>query len=359
MPSLFERLRRRKQEPEPEGLYSPPERGGQDPDPSQFNIGDTVRAAGTAQAGAVAIADGVRRPLPDTFTVPDGTYGTVKGVDLDNLFVAFPVMVPMEPWRHARGGPEFSPGDRLKSVGPVPTAYGTIPKNHVVNVLDTPGDDGMMRVQLMLQFPRTDWWNRREPELRRWGRSVLHVDHEALTRCASLDPAVERLVEGDVSDVRTLLMGAPAPYAIKAGNQFIVVRAHDDPTRGAVEWRGWPIHIEYFEGEPRPPFGNICPCPYGYFDETHAMDGDSIDVQLGPNWTDEDADVWVAEQLTPDGSGELAQYKTYLGFDSEDAVREAFLALWPERMLGDIESCAADEYIREWLPELDVGKPHD
>lgn len=356
MPSLFDRLRRRKQEPEPEGLYSPAERGGQDPDPSQFNVGDTVRAAGTSQAGAVAVADGVRRPLPDTFVVPDGTVGTIKGVDLDNIFVAFPVHVPSEPWR---GAPEFNPGDRLKSVAEVPTQYGTIPKNHVAHVLDAPGTDDMMRVQLMLQFPKKDWWNTREPELRRWGQSVLVVDPEELARCAALDPAVERLMNNEVSDVRTLLMGAPLPRAIRAGNRYIVLQASNNPgdytARGAVEWRGLPIGIEHFEGESRPPVGNVCPVPYGYFDDTKAMDGDGVDVQLGPNWTDEDADVWVAEQLAPDGSGELVQYKVYLGFDTEDQVREAFLAMWPERMLGDIDSCSADEFINEWFPKLNTG----
>lgn len=146
--------------------YRPPERGADDL--AAFNVGDTVRA-GRDRQDAVAKASATRKPLPEGFVVPRDTYGTVKGVDMHDIFVAFPVEVPREPWRHVRKGegPDFSTGDRLKAVGPVPTAWGVIPANHVVNVLDDQGDT--LRVALMLQFPKSDWVNTLEPDLRAWG----------------------------------------------------------------------------------------------------------------------------------------------------------------------------------------------
>lgn len=437
MPSIFDKILRRKQpeaEPESDGLYSPPERGPADPDPSDFNVGDAVRAAGSDQSGAVAVADGQRRMLPDRFVVPDGTVGTVKGVDLENVFVSFPVEVPTTPWRHARGGPEFAPGDRLKAVGAVPTTMGTIPNGHVAVVESV--RNGQLTVQLMLQFPKDDWWNTKSPGLRYWGsrrrngpkrrkpnekcrrifrevwyardgsnvlRSAAHgtaegcravvlkpgakvidVSNDTLRKSAALDPDVERLVAvmeqqaRAVADltavVNQLMLGGDRPDAVRTEDKLIVLnpealqdegparrrwmQAHRNPGDGAprahAKWLDMPVSIEYFEGEERPfPGGsNVCPCSYGYFDDTLAMDGDGVDVLLGPNWQDPDADVWVVEQLHHDGSGDTLQFKTFLGFEDEAAVLDAFAALWPDHMLGEYGSCTPDEYRDVWFPQL-------
>lgn len=171
MPRLFDKLWRRNRESddEPQAQYSPPERAPSPEATTAFNVRDTVEARGSDQAGAIAFADAQRRPLPGSFVVPDGTYGTVKGVDMNDIFVAFPVEVPKGAWRHARKdeGPEFDVGDRLKSTAPVDTAYGMIPKGHVVNVLGDEGDT--LRVSLMLMFKKADWWNRNPGDLRAWG----------------------------------------------------------------------------------------------------------------------------------------------------------------------------------------------
>jgi hypothetical protein len=385
-------LWRQKREPEtePEGLYSPPERGAQDPDPSQFNVRDTVEARGTAQSGAVAVADGIRRPLPGGFTVPDGTYGTVKGVDLDNIFVAFPIEVPRSPWRHSRAdeGPDFQTGDRLKAVGDVDTAWGTIPHGHVVNVLDDLGDT--LRVQLMLQFPKEDWWNRREPDLRRWGKEARHrkKKRRRIARQVWYLPDNSQVANNRPPGRPVVLKSSAMTIsgnqrlanmevdAINLGSQLVVLNMNavedemparkrwiqanrqadrnpgDDPARASLDVLGLPVSIEFFSGEERPHYGRTCPGHYGYFDDTRAVDGDSIDVMLGPNWKDKDPSVWVIEQLDPEGNETVHQYKTLIGWDDEDAAREAFLELWPERMLGEMESCNASEFRDAWLPEL-------
>lgn len=132
-------------------------------------------------------------------------------------------------------------------------------------------------------------------------------------------------------------------------------RAHDEPAKGAFEWGGLPISIEHFVGDERWN-GKVAPCMYGYFPDTLAIDGDAVDVLVGPDHKDDDCPVWVAEQLDPQGGGELRQYKTFIGFQDEDAVRECFLALWSEDMLGEIESCPADEYRDVWFRELDISR---
>lgn len=306
MPSFFDRFRRRrKAPPEPEGLYSPPERGAEDPEPAQFNVGDSVKAAGRDQAGAAAHADGVRRPLPGPFVVPDGTVGVVRGVDLDLIFVAFPVQVPVDGWRGGRQG------TRLISEEPIETAWGVIPKGHVVQ---HPRDAsaGALEVTLMLQFPKNDWWNQTTPEARHWGKHATFYTRRARE-------------EGD------------------------------DPARGSVVWQGLPISIELFAGDSRPPFGRLAACPYGYFDDVIAVDGDSLDVMLGAEWQDLEVPVWILEQLAADGSGETFQFKTMLGFPSREAAEGAFLALWPPHMLGDAETCTPAAFVAEWLPKLDEG----
>ena len=319
MPSLFDKLLRRKPQPKsepplPETLYSPPERGAPDPEPSDFNVGNTVRAMGTDQSGAPAVADGVRRELPGPFIVPDRTNGTIKGVDQDLIFVAFPVMVPAGPWRHVRSGegPEYAPGDRLKSIGDVPTEFGVIPHAHIVNVLDAPNADDMMRVQLMLQFNKQDWWNRQEPERRKWGKFAYYHTAAASKQAAS----------------------------------------GDKPPRGSFEWNGMPVAVEYFGGERRPPFDRVCPCPYGYFEGSHAMDSDSVDVLVGPNWRDLSCPVWVVEQMDWRDPDRTNQYKTFIGFDDARTVEEAFLSLWPPYRLGELASCTPQEYRDVWFPEL-------
>lgn len=396
MPGVFDRLlrRKKKQQQPPEGLYSPPERGGEDPDPSAFNVGDTVVSMGTEQSGAPALATGDRRELDEPFVVPDKVNGTIKGVDLDQVFVAFPVVVPKEPWRHARRdqGPEYDVGDRLKATSPVSTDYGIIPKNHVVNVLDADVGDDMMRVQLMMQFNKQDWFNKQDPSLRRWGRRKRAPNHRRLfrevwytnddrTACAAdrateghravvLKPGAKVInvsndvlrrsasVEDDVDALRTedrLIILNPA--AIEAeGEQrrrWLTASANDDdPARGSVQWQGMPISVEFFSGEQRPPMGLTTPFPYGYFNGSHAMDGDGVDVMLGPKWRDPEVQVWIVEQMTPDDPSTLQQYKTFLGFDDEAAVTDAFLQLWPQAMMGECESTSPPLYRDVWFPEL-------
>jgi hypothetical protein len=65
---------------------------------------------------------------------------------------------------------------------------------------------------------------------------------------------------------------------------------------------------------------------YGYIRRTEGVDGDHIDVYLGPN---EDVPfVYVVEQCNPE-TGEFDEYKCMLGFDSEDHAKAAYVLHYP------------------------------
>lgn len=62
--------------------------------------------------------------------------------------------------------------------------------------------------------------------------------------------------------------------------------------------------------------------PYGYFLDTKASDGDSVDVYLGPY---EDVSfVYVIRQLKPD-TGEYDEPKVMAGFASEEDAKRVYL----------------------------------
>lgn len=93
---------------------------------------------------------------------------------------------------------------------------------------------------------------------------------------------------------------------------------------------------------------------YGYIRGSEACDGDHLDCFIGPD-TDSEK-VWVIDQVSPD-SGEFDEPKVILGYSSESAAREGYLANYEKgwKGLGKItKSSPAD--IRLWV-DLDCV-PH-
>ncbi|APU88970.1 hypothetical protein Rctr197k_173 [Virus Rctr197k] len=115
-------------------------------------------------------------------------------------------------------------------------------------------------------------------------------------------------------------------------------QGQDEPAEGRFTWRGLEVVIETPGGDKR--YENTdweAHVPddwfgYGYFEGLPAADGDSLDVIAGPDPAGSDR-VYVVEQLRKD-TGEPLQPKVFIGFYDSAVVREAFLALWPEEMLG-------------------------
>jgi phage-related protein (TIGR01555 family) len=97
-----------------------------------------------------------------------------------------------------------------------------------------------------------------------------------------------------------------------------------DKDGDAVLFAGFPVIIEYRRGEVRnagSSDGAVMSADYGYFPGTTGIDGDSVDVFLGPN---ERSDlVFIINQRDPD-DGEFVQHKCFLGFDKSSEVVDTF-----------------------------------
>jgi Inorganic Pyrophosphatase len=95
--------------------------------------------------------------------------------------------------------------------------------------------------------------------------------------------------------------------------------------------------------------------PYGYINRTEAVDGDQVDVYLGP---DESADtVYVVHQRK---YGDWAHYdedKCMLNFPSESAAKAAYLKHYDDpRFLGPITALPVAEFVAKARATKDAPK---
>ncbi len=84
---------------------------------------------------------------------------------------------------------------------------------------------------------------------------------------------------------------------------------------------------------------------YGYFKRVDAVDGDKLDVFIGPD--PEKGKIWVIDQVL---DGKYDESKVMLGFETEEAAREGYLANYEKgwKGLGHIRELS-DEKFREWI----------
>lgn len=93
---------------------------------------------------------------------------------------------------------------------------------------------------------------------------------------------------------------------------------------------------------------------YGEFQGTLGADGDKVDVFLGPR---KDSDkVYVIDQVNKDGS--FDEHKVMMGFTSEDAAREGYLANYDKGWtgLGAMTEMSVDEF-KTWAKSRAAKKP--
>lgn len=85
---------------------------------------------------------------------------------------------------------------------------------------------------------------------------------------------------------------------------------------------------------------------YGYIRGTESMDGDHIDVFLGPDMNSDM--VYVVDQVNTDGS--FDEHKVMMGFSSLEDARSAYLSNYEEgwKGLGNITGVALDEF-KKWI----------
>jgi hypothetical protein len=97
---------------------------------------------------------------------------------------------------------------------------------------------------------------------------------------------------------------------------------------GKTMFQGLPIDIENAKGSVRQgvsvegvPWKTVMRNDYGYIRGVMGVDGDELDVFVGPDKDSED--VWVAHQEEP-FSDKYDEDKVFLGFSSEEDFRAAF-----------------------------------
>lgn len=85
---------------------------------------------------------------------------------------------------------------------------------------------------------------------------------------------------------------------------------------------------------------------YGYIRGTESVDGDHIDVFLGPDMNSDI--VYVVDQVNTDGS--FDEHKVMMGFSSLEDARSAYLSNYEEgwQGLGNITGVALDEF-KKWI----------
>lgn len=118
------------------------------------------------------------------------------------------------------------------------------------------------------------------------------------------------------------------------------------------EFAGLPIVVEWDEGEIRhgkteegKEWERIMMAPYGYIKDTvGAGDKEGVDVYLGAN--ENAPNVYVIEQLKDDGS--FDEYKSMLGFDTEDEAVDMYCKhypkSWRDERLGTVETFPIQEF---------------
>lgn len=135
----------------------------------------------------------------------------------------------------------------------------------------------------------------------------------------------------------------PTPAQLKAGNY---------PKR-KLSWRGLTISIENEAGSVRrgtdpsgEPWEIRMRFPYGYFNRTEGVDGDQVDVYVGP---DLDAPtVYVVHQRKAGDWQRYDEDKVMIGFASERAAIAAFRAHYNDkRFLGPVTAMPAAEFVEK------------
>lgn len=100
------------------------------------------------------------------------------------------------------------------------------------------------------------------------------------------------------------------------------------------------------------------PAHYGYFRATEGNDGDAVDVFVGEN---RDATTaYIVDQTDP-GSSTFDEHKVLMGFDTEQAARDAYLSAFEgdlgQRVLGTITPVSTSDP-RQWIEEGDQSSPY-
>jgi DNA topoisomerase IB len=125
----------------------------------------------------------------------------------------------------------------------------------------------------------------------------------------------------------------PAPVIVKGAKARVVRR---------YEFAGLPIAVEFPVGVQRViknrdgkiVYSAYMVHDYGYIENTFGLDGDEIDVIVGPDEMADSAQVFSMIDLGPDVDQRQCEQKVCIGFPDAEFARDAFLSMYPESFLG-------------------------
>ncbi|RGV25943.1 LPD38 domain-containing protein [Parabacteroides distasonis] len=123
--------------------------------------------------------------------------------------------------------------------------------------------------------------------------------------------------------------------------------------KGHIKINGFDVTIEQPDGSVRSgkdasgkKWSQVMNNTYGYIRGTEGVDGDHIDVFLGPDMNSDM--VYVVDQVNTDGS--FDEHKVMMGFSSLEDARSAYLSNYEDgwQGLGNITGVALDEF-KKWI----------
>lgn len=170
-----------------------------------------------------------------------------------------------------------------------------------------------------------------------------------------------RLTDDGIWMVKSHVRGAPwsnpSQAQASAGNY----------RKPVVKWRGLIIAVENPVGSIRQgkTWQTKMLYDYGYIKRSEAVDGDEVDVYLGPHLSA--PTVFIVHQRKAGDWDAYDEDKCMIGFDSEADARAAYLQHYSDpRFLGPITAMPADEFVRKvkatndtpaMIKGLNVSKP--
>src|ERR1700690_3985520 len=122
-----------------------------------------------------------------------------------------------------------------------------------------------------------------------------------------------------------------------------------------VKWKGLTIQIENPAGTVRKgksktgkTWQTTMSYDYGFVDGTKGVDGDEVDVFLGPNHAA--PFVYIMHQLKKE-SGEFDEQKCFLGFDDAMDATQAYRKAYdlPDLFIGNMETVPFDDFKKKVL----------
>ena len=133
--------------------------------------------------------------------------------------------------------------------------------------------------------------------------------------------------------------------------------------KGRIKFKGIDIAIENPKGSTRrgtdpdgKSWSNLQKCDYGYFTGTKAIDGDAIDVFVGPNM-DSELIVAIDQYVGGKYPGTFDETKFVIGVDSKKEGEDLYLGNYASGWtLGPSSTCTVWQ-LRKWLAAGSHKKP--